>query len=86
MHQEVSMSSRTFSLLRNRALRAQLAFAVAKVIAPIGLVAALLVAGAPPQGARVAADRTPVSAGGTPVAAVGTPVASAGVPEAVRLP
>jgi hypothetical protein len=83
MHQEVSMSSRTFSLLRNRALRAQLAFAVAKVIAPIGLVAALLVAGAPPQGARVA---TPVSAGGTPVAAVGTPVASAGVPEAVRLP
>ena len=66
------MSSKMLSMLRNRALRAQIAFAVAKVVAPIGLVAALLVAGAPRQD--------------TPVAAVGTPVTSAGVPDAVRLP
>ena len=73
------MSSKMLSLLRNRALRAQIAFAVAKVVAPIGLVAALLVAGTPRHDAPVAAYRTPVSAGSTPVA-------STGVPDAVRLP
>jgi len=73
------MSSKMLSLLRNRALRTQIAFALAKVVAPIGLVAALLVAGAPRQEAPVAAFRTPVSASGTSVA-------STGVPDAVRLP
>jgi hypothetical protein len=93
MHQEVPMSIRMLSLLRNRALRAQLAFAVAKVVTPIGLVAALLVAGTPRHGAPVAPTGVPVvTAGapvatfGTPVATVGTPVASAGMPDAVRLP
>lgn len=55
------MSSRIQSFLRDRNARAQFAFALFKVAAPIGLVVALLLAGAPerPDGA-VAAAQVPV--------------------------
>ncbi len=45
------MSTRISSFLHDRNALAQLAFAALKVAAPIGLVLALLLAGAPEQGA-----------------------------------
>jgi len=53
------MSSRIQSFLRDRNARAQVAFALMKVAAPIGLVVALLLAAAPEPGTALAAAAVP---------------------------